>query len=98
MENDVFSQIVFFYYVKVHKTRMFLCDVKHSSQECDQKEFLQEVGDNIRGMEEVSITIIITIIIITIMITIIIIMRRWCCVSSTSRPAPTSGGWQRPPR
>ena len=54
---------------------MFLCDVKHSSQECDQKEFLQEVGDNIRGMEEVSITIIIIIItIITTIITIIIII------------------------
>ena len=71
---------------------MFLCDVKHSSQECDQKEFLQEVGDNIRGMEEVSIIIII------IIIMIIIIVSRWWRVSSTSRPAPTSGGWQRPPR
>jgi len=39
---------------QVCKTRMFLADMKHAKDEMDKKTFLQEVRDNIAGMEEVE--------------------------------------------
>ena len=39
---------------QVCKTRMFLADMKHAKDEMDKKAFLQEVRDNIAGMDEVE--------------------------------------------
>ena len=32
---------------------MFLCDVRNSANEMDEKEFLKEINENIDGMKEV---------------------------------------------
>jgi len=38
---------------QVCKTRMFLCDVRNSANELNEKEFMKEISENIEGMKEV---------------------------------------------